>query len=132
MRTVTVEAVFSNITVFIEERSPLFGMALDTCLFDTVLIEIFAGKTAVGVVTVDTEDSAFINGMMAWQGKLGLDRLMAAEAELTCGPGGYLEIGAGMDIMTVETGDFIDGVVSGVPVMQVEGGIGRMTFETDK
>jgi hypothetical protein len=37
-----------------------------------------------------------------------------------------------MDIMTVETGNIIDCMRAGVPVMQVKSGVGRMTFETDK
>ena len=37
-----------------------------------------------------------------------------------------------MDIMTVETGNIIDCMRAGVPVMQVESGVGSVAFETDE
>ena len=37
-----------------------------------------------------------------------------------------------MNIMAVETGYFVDGMDSSVPVMQVEGCVRSMAFETDK
>ena len=51
-------------------------------LLDTVLEEILSVESSVGVVAVDTEDPAFLEGMMAWQGKLDLDGMMAAETKL--------------------------------------------------
>ena len=34
--------------------------------------------------------------------------------------------------MAVKTGNFVDSMVSGVPVMQVEGGVGSVAFEADE
>ncbi len=37
-----------------------------------------------------------------------------------------------MNIMAVKTGYFVDCMGSGIPVMQVEGGVGSVAFEADE
>ena len=37
-----------------------------------------------------------------------------------------------MNIMAVETGYFVGGMEAGIPVMQVEGGVGSVAFEADE
>ena len=99
-------------------------MTMDTCLFDTILEKIMSCKTPMSIMTVDTGDPSLLERMMTRQGELRLGRLMAFETKSAGINGGDLQIWTCMDIMTVKTGNFFDGMVSGVPVMQVEGGVG--------
>ena len=80
MGTVTVETVLGHIRMFIQEWPPLLSMTLDTGLFDIVLEQIGV-QSPVGIVAVNTEHPPFLEGMVTRQGKLGLGRLMTAEAE---------------------------------------------------
>ena len=82
MRTVAVETVLDHIRMFIKKWPPLLCMALDTGLLDTVLKQVVVSKSSMGVVAVNTEYPSFLEGVMAWQGKLGLCRLMATEAKI--------------------------------------------------
>ena len=86
----------------------------------------------MGIMAVNAENSPLSNGMMARQGKLGLGRLMTAETELARSNGGYLQVRSGVNIMAVKTGDLVDGMNSGIPVVQVESSIGSVTLETDE
>ena len=83
MGAVTVGALFHDIRMFEEKGAAFLSMALDTGFFYGVLDKILCGKTVVGVVAVNTEDSALLEGMMTRQGKLGLGRRVATEAEFT-------------------------------------------------
>ena len=66
MGTVAVEAVLNHISMLIEKRPPLFRMALDAGFLDAVLEKIFACEASMGIVAVNTEDPALLEGMMAW------------------------------------------------------------------
>jgi hypothetical protein len=82
MRAVTVETVFNNICMFIQEWPSFLRMALNTGFFDTILEKIHFLEASMGVVTINTEYPAFFERMMTRQGKLGLGGLMAAKTEL--------------------------------------------------
>jgi hypothetical protein len=132
MRTVAVETVFSNVGMFIKEWPSFLSMALNTGFFNAVLRKILTSSPPMGIVAVNAENSPLSNGMMARQGKLGLGRLMTAETELARSNGGYLQVRSGVNIMAVKTGDLVDGMNSGIPVVQVESSIGSVTLETDE
>jgi len=89
MRTVAVETVLRNIRMLIEKWTSLLSMAFDTCFLDTVLEQFAVRESSMGVMAVNTEHPSFVEGMVAWQGKLRLCCLMAVETKLAGGNGGY-------------------------------------------
>jgi hypothetical protein len=85
MRTVAVETVLSHIGMFIEKRTPLLSMALNTGFFDAVLKQVLVSKSSVGIVAVNTEHPSFLERMMARQGKLCQGILVAVETKNASG-----------------------------------------------
>lgn len=69
MRVMAVPAVFGHIGMLVEKRTPFLGVALDTGLLDTVLLQVCPGKTAVRVVTVNAKDPPLVEGVMARHGE---------------------------------------------------------------
>ena len=132
MGVVTRKAIFRDIGVLITEGASLVGMALDTSFLHTVLDQTMIGEATMRVVTVHAKHPALLEGMMARQGKLGLRRLVAGKTQFARSPGGDFQIRPGMNIVTIKAGDLADRMDSGIPVMQVKGGVGRMALETDK
>lgn len=90
MRAVAVETILRHIRMFIQKRPSFVGMALDTGFLDAVLEQTLPGKTTMGRMAVDTEDTSFLQGMMAGHGKLGLGGLMAGKTEFARGERRYL------------------------------------------
>jgi len=72
MRAMTVQAGIDNVGMLKDKRSALFRMTLNAGLFNGVFPQVFIGKTAMGIVTTGTGYSAFIQRMMAGQGKFHL------------------------------------------------------------
>ena len=132
MRIVTVQAVLGYIGMLIEKGTPFLRVALDTGLLDGVLLQVGPGKAAVRIVTVDAKNPPLIQGMMAQQGKFDPGRFMAGKTELAGRHWRNLQIWAGVNIVTAETGDLAHRMRAGVPVMQIKGCIGGMAFQTDQ
>jgi hypothetical protein len=132
MGTVTVEAVLEHIRVREQERPPLIGMTLDTGLLDIIPDQMILPSPAVRIVAINTKNPALLQGMMAGQGKGYLGGLMATETETAGVPRGDLQIRTGMDIMALETGNLVDGMFTGIPVMEIKGGICRMAFKANQ
>jgi len=83
MGAVAVGAILRHICMAIKKGPSLLRMALDTGFLDRILHKVVVSKSAVGIMTVDTEYPALLKRMMTRQGKLGLNRLVAAETKLT-------------------------------------------------
>lgn len=132
VRVVAGGAVLADIAMFIKEWASLVGMTLDTGFLDRVLKQARFGESSVRIVTVYAKYPTLFEGMMAWQGKLRLGGLMAGNAKFARSPGGDFQVRTGMYIVAIKAGDFVDGMDSGVPVMQVERGIGSVAFEADE
>ena len=81
----TVETVFHDISMFIKERTSLVRVALDTGFLNAVLKQTPVSKPSMRGMAVNTEYPPFLEGMMAWQGKLRLGRFMAGKTELARG-----------------------------------------------
>jgi hypothetical protein len=129
---VTIQAILCHISMRVEIGPPLFRVTLDTGLLDGILRQVCPGKTTVRIVTVHAKYPTFFQRMVARQGKFHLGTLMAGKTELARGQRRHFQIRAGMDIVAVETGNFVQGMDTGIPIMQVKGGIGRVTLETDQ
>lgn len=129
---VAVEAVLGHIRMSVEERPAFVRMALDAGFPDAVLKQAAFRISSVRIVAVYAKYPAFLEGMMARQGKLRLGGLMAGETKVAGGHGRDFQVRTGVDIMAVEAGDLVEGVEPGVPVMQVEGGVGGVAFEADE
>jgi len=132
VRAVAVETVLHHIGMFVKKWPPLVRMALDTGFLDAVLQQVPGGESSMGVVTVHTEYPSLLEGMMTGQGKLGLGGLMAGKTQFARGQRGNLQIRTGVNIMAGKTGYFVEGMESGIPVMQVECCVDRMTFKADE
>jgi hypothetical protein len=89
MRIVAGETIFRNVRMFIEKWTSFFSMAFDTCFLDIVMEQVAVSESSMGVMAVNTEHPSFVEGVVAWQRKLGLGRLMAVETKLASGKGGY-------------------------------------------
>jgi len=89
MRAVAVEAIFGHIRMFVKERASFVGMALDTGFLDAVLEQTVVGESSMGIVAVNTEYPALLEGMMARHGKLSLDGLMAGKTKTAGVTRGY-------------------------------------------
>jgi len=69
---VAVETILRHIRMLIEERPPLVRMALYTGLLDAVPEQTPVCESAMGIMTVNAEDPAFLERMMTRHRKLGL------------------------------------------------------------
>ena len=67
---------------------------------------------------------------MAGKGKFNLRSLVTGEAQLSRFYRGDLEVRTLVDIMTVKTGNIAYRVSTGIPVVQVKGGVGRVALQT--
>lgn len=132
MRRVACAAVFGILGVFIGERAFFFAMAFRAGGFYCLFPHISCRDCSMSIMTIDAEDSFFMDGMMARKGELCFNILMALKAHLERIPGPHDQVGPGMDVMAVGAGDIIDIVRARVPVVEIEGCVCRMALEANE
>jgi hypothetical protein len=125
----TGSAIFSIFGMLIDKGTLFLGVAIGARLLDRVRFQLFFGNGTMRIVAVGAEYPFFVNGVMTGQIELGLDILMAFKAHHECVTRSYDQVGSFVNIMTIRACNVINIMRSGIPVMEIECCICRMTLK---
>lgn len=125
-------ALLHIVGMFIQEGPGLFSVAATTGLPLGHLPQVIGIGGAMRIMTISAVHPPFLDRMAAGQGELGGIGDMTTHAQGGNGPGLNNEIGPGMDGMAVGASHIVASMGATVPVVQVEGGVSRVTLETDQ
>lgn len=125
-------ALFHIVGVLIQKWSGFFSVATTTGFPLGHLPQVICIGRAMRIMAISAVHSSFLDRVAAGQGELGGIGNMATQTQGGNSPGLNNQIGTGVDGMAVGTGNIIGSMGATIPVMEVEGGVGGVTLETDQ
>ncbi len=132
MRCMADPAVFHDVRMFIQERPLFFGMTLGADRLYRVPPQAFLGTSTVRLMAVGAEHSFLGYRVVVRKRERCPNIGMAFGAQVCHLTGPHLQVVAAMDRVAIGTGHIGGVMFARIPVVQVEGRVGRMAFETNK